>query len=943
MDERSTRTDSGDPGSRSTALPSEPNPPPPESEVDALVGERLDRYRVEARRGAGGMGVVYTAYDPALDRRVALKVLPVIEEHRREHFEQRLRREAQALARLAHPNVVAVYDVGVAEQSVFVAMQLVDGVSADVWLESAARTPRELVEMLVAAGRGLAAAHDAGIVHRDVKPSNVLIDAKGAVCVGDFGLARSSDEAEPTSDDGSLLDVELTRAGAAPGTPPFMAPEQHRGEPATPRSDQFSFCVMAWKALFGRHPFCAGSWHAGEAKHAMALDAVIEPPHRRGIAARVVRALRRGLRHDPDARWPSMHELVAAIAPRSYAAWWWGAGALVVGMTLAATATAYLAPTSGPPPCGDAQPAWGPFASIAVRTSVAATGRPNAGDAFARLAHALDQRTGEWLKAHDDACHQRDEQTAELFARRMLCLDRRNNETGALVDQLSRPLDGDTLDKSVAAVGKLGPIADCADGEALLGRQAPPHTPQAADLERRLDDASALDTLGKYDQGLAIVQPLVAEARDLHYTAAAAEALHETARMLDGLGKYPEAEAAAYDAITEAGRAGDDVLAARAMLLQVYITNDEEGHPDVASALARAAEGLIARVNHPQITGTLHFYRGNILYQQGKLADAREQLHQALAIFRTTTSTRLEEARVLNTLSLVDGDGGNVRDALASAQQALAIYRDELGPEHPDTFTILTNLGMIETRLGDDDHARAHYHQAIDGLERVFGRDHGQLVAPLSDLASLEADAGHLEVALPLEQRAQAITETAFGAENPRMAWILDNLGEMRRRLGRLDEAETTQRRALALAQKLFGADHPDTAYGLDDLGKVLRDRGKLTEARTSIEAGLALREKSLGADNEAVGWSLESLASVLEAQGNCAGAIPRARRAVTILEAKLGAEHRDLITGLLVIGRCAPHAEALAALQRAQAIANAGPVDPKLATDVKAALAQLR
>src|SRR6185312_6100126 len=147
-----------------------------------------------------------TAYDPALDRRVALKVLPVTAERNREHLEQRLRREAQALARLAHPNVVAVYDVGVAEHSVFVAMQLVDGVSVDTWLAAEPRSTSTIVRMLVAAGHGLAAAHEAGIVHRDVKPSNVLIDASGRVCVGDFGLARA--DAEPTAvDERSLLDA----------------------------------------------------------------------------------------------------------------------------------------------------------------------------------------------------------------------------------------------------------------------------------------------------------------------------------------------------------------------------------------------------------------------------------------------------------------------------------------------------------------------------------------------------------------------------------------------------------------------------------------------------------------------------------------------------------------------------------------------------------------
>ena len=893
-DERSTRTDSGDPGLRSTALPSEPGPPPPEP--DPLVGRELDRYRVEARRGAGGQGMVYTAYDPALDRRIALKVLPAIEDERRAHFEQRLRREAQALAKLAHPNVVAVYDVGVAEHSVFVAMQLVDGVSADEWLEAAPRGRREILDMLVAAGRGLAAAHDAGIVHRDVKPSNVLIDAKGGVCVGDFGLARSADEAEPSGDNGNLLDVNITRAGAVVGTLPFMAPEQHRGEPATPRADQFSFCVMAWKALFGQHPFVAGTWDTATARAAMAADAIIEPPRRLAIA----RALRRGLRHDPEQRWPSMDALVEAIRPRSYAAWWWGAGTLVVGMALAATVASYLTPAAAAPACGAARPAWGTFARLPVQAAVAAGGRPAI---FAHLAHALDERTGAWVAAHDATCKADDE--GELFARKMLCLDRRNAETRALVDQLSRPQDADTLDKAVGAVSNLGAIADCQDSDALLGMKPRPHDAHAVEIDQRLARADALDTLGKYQQELPIVEPIVGEARGVGYLGASAEALLLTARAYDGLAQYKQAETAAFDASTEAGRAGDDVLAARALLLQIYITNDDEGKPDIAMALARAAEGAITRVKRPELAASLELYRGAILFAQGKVEDSLAAYQRALAAYKEMPAAKLALARTYNNMSLVEGDFGHIQDSLDHAEQAYAIYAAELGADHPDTLTIRTNIAMAEQRLGKVDAAREHYHEVIAAIERTFGPEHGQLAAPLSNLAALEADAGNLAVSLPLAQRANAIVEKAFGADNPRMAWTLDGVAENLRRLGRLDEAEATERKALAVGQKAFGADNADLAYELDNLGKILRDRGKLADARTLIDQGLAMRQKLLGADNEAVGWSLGSRASVLQAQGDCAGALVDAKHAVAILEAKLGADHHDLAAPRAVIAAC--------------------------------------
>ena len=205
-----------------------------------LTGTTIDRYRVLGRIGAGGMGVVYAAFDPALDRKVALKMLAqvTVETHAameaRARLEARLRREAQALAKLDHPNVIGVFDVGFTEDNVFVTMQLVDGTTLDDYLRTAKPSPRKVLELFVAAGRGLAAAHAAGLVHRDVKPSNILVDRTGHAYVGDFGLARGVDEIEPASSmPRGLLYEQMTRMGTLLGTPRYMSPEQLGGEAAT--------------------------------------------------------------------------------------------------------------------------------------------------------------------------------------------------------------------------------------------------------------------------------------------------------------------------------------------------------------------------------------------------------------------------------------------------------------------------------------------------------------------------------------------------------------------------------------------------------------------------------------------------------------------------------------------------------------------------------------
>ncbi|HET6583005.1 MAG TPA: serine/threonine-protein kinase, partial [Nannocystaceae bacterium] len=225
-------------------------------------GTTLGRYVVLERIGSGGMGVVYAAYDPQLDRKVALKLLHAREERDGDSGGRaRVLREAQAMARLSHPNVVAVHDVGVVDDTLFVAMEFVEGVTLGHFIAAGSRRWNEVLDVFEPAGRGLAAAHAAGLVHRDFKPDNVMIGNDGRVRVMDFGLARAAAEITTESSEGSggsiveLSGVDrLTRTGALVGTPAYMAPELLAGGNADARSDQFAFCVALHRALYGTAP-----------------------------------------------------------------------------------------------------------------------------------------------------------------------------------------------------------------------------------------------------------------------------------------------------------------------------------------------------------------------------------------------------------------------------------------------------------------------------------------------------------------------------------------------------------------------------------------------------------------------------------------------------------------------------------------------------------------
>jgi hypothetical protein len=279
--------------------PRSPAPPPAD-------GVTIGRFEVRALLGEGAMGVVHAAYDPHLDRVVALKLLH--RERSAAHDATRLLREAQAMAKIDHPNVVTVHEAGMHRDDVYVAMELVDTGTLRDWLTAKPRTQREVLDVFVQAGRGLAAAHAAGLVHRDFKPANVLVTAAAVAKVTDFGLVEHEPGGGPAPSS-----IELTTTGAVMGTPAYMAREQFRGEPTTPRTDQFAFCVALYDAIVGEPPFAGDTFTELSAN---VIDGRLARTTRpRGVPARLWRALVRGLASDPAARFPSLDALLAELAP----------------------------------------------------------------------------------------------------------------------------------------------------------------------------------------------------------------------------------------------------------------------------------------------------------------------------------------------------------------------------------------------------------------------------------------------------------------------------------------------------------------------------------------------------------------------------------------------------------------------------------------------------
>jgi hypothetical protein len=291
-----------------TGLPASASPSP-----RLERGDSIGRYLVIGIAGVGGMGVVYAAYDVKLDRKVAVKLLRAADSGAERHA--RVLREAQAMARVTHPNVVPIYEVGEFADRIFLAMEFVEGTTLRDWQRAEGRSWEEVIGAYLAAGDGLFAAHRAGLVHRDFKPDNVLVGADGRPRMADFGLARVEAVAEsPLAPTGTPrhLDVQHSAAGRVIGTRAYMPPEQHRGEPADARSDQFSFCVALYEALYRTPPFDGATMEERMAN--VAAGAVRPAPSASPVPPPVEHTLRRGLAADPADRFPSMDALLAALS-----------------------------------------------------------------------------------------------------------------------------------------------------------------------------------------------------------------------------------------------------------------------------------------------------------------------------------------------------------------------------------------------------------------------------------------------------------------------------------------------------------------------------------------------------------------------------------------------------------------------------------------------------
>lgn len=827
-------------------------------ELAPRVGQWVGRYLVLGELGRGGMAVVYAAYDPELDRKVALKLLsPRIAEEGDSAAAERLLREAQALARLSHPNVVQVHDAGTAFGQVFLAMELVSGSTLGAWIEDGSRPWRAVLDHFLAAGRGLAAAHAAGLVHRDFKLANVLLGDDGRVRVSDFGLARPVDAALPAPSSGPGVHLgaageaggrttePLTQPGSVVGTPLYLAPEVLFGAPADARSDQFAFGVALYRALHGEFPFVGKRLldHAHAAREGRFSPLPAGSPL---VPSWLDQVVRRALAGDPAARFPSMDALLDALArdPAVRRRRLLGtvalvtvgalAGALALGLTSRARAR-----------CAGGEEALAGVWDGAVRDRLgavfAASPAAYAAAAATSVEHTLDDYSRRWVAARRDACEAtavRREQSEELYQRRLRCFDRRLDDLRALVTTLQA---GEiVIDKAAAAVRELPTLDNCSGLAVVAGRlPTPADAPRVRALESRLAEARAQLIAGRYATGRTLAEAAVTEALALDDRALESEARWLAARLAQGAGDYAASEEQYFAAAAAAATIGDDRRAA-----------------EVWSGLAFLVGG-----------------------RNSRFAEAHRWERLAWAAITRLGGDPASEAELAVTRSWVARSEGDAEGARAAAAEAVAIYERERPADDPALGRALNMLGSALLELGRLEEARATYERALEQAQRLLGPDHPTVAIRLGNLALTLDDLGDFEQSFVVQQQAFDIELRAFGPDHPQLALTHGNLGFSLATLGRYEEALAQHERALAIQLETLGPDHVDVAVSrinrAHELGHVGRTREALAEARRA----LADVERHVGPDHE---WTIAARACLggrLVDVGRHAEAIPLLER----------------------------------------------------------------
>jgi eukaryotic-like serine/threonine-protein kinase len=805
-------------------------------------GEVVGRYLILHRVGGGGMGEVYAAWDPDLDRRVALKVVAK-SAARDPTAEARLVREAKATASISHRNVIGVYEVGRVLDRIFIAMEFMDAGTLTAWLCAGDRSDwRAILDRFLAAGEGLAAAHAAGLIHRDFKPDNVLLGHGERIVVTDFGLARSP-PADPT-DEGVAGERALQTHAA--GTPAYMAPEQLRGAEITARADQFGFCVALWEALYGTRPF------GGDSIEAL-LEAVQTNRLREGtgpsrVPAAIRKELLRGLASDPGGRHPSVTALLAALR-RAATSRRRLTIVVMTGVVALALGGAFVVGRA--PACTDGretwEEAWGPETRERLRGEFEATGASYSATTFDHFEARMSGYRDDWARAYQAACvAARDRETVVAANARTACLERARDTALDLLGVLAQP-DRPRLQMSIGEVLRLPRVHDC---ESLDGSSADRERAPNSVLSPELENAQRATRMHRYDEARAQLDEIEIRAQEIGDDATRARVDLVRGSIGFAVGEYEQSRA--------------DLLAGTMLAVE-------------AASPAVAAQGFVALM---AVDGHL----GRPEWVAHWEAMARAMLAQLGEVTR-------EHARLAYRRAYGIRQSGDHRAARAAYEYAVEISDETFGPDHPDSLNTRTQLAFEMSEMGENDAALAQLEEVLARQLAIFGETNRDVAFTLEQIGYTLGELGRRAEALEYHDRSLALLRQVFGERHLTIA-----MGMTLRcihMLGHGDDAHVLAQleEALAMGRETAGGSHRRLWTTQHYIGRAHMHLGDLERARDLWRA--LLTEMSEGEDDASMAaMTNHYLGVVLGQLGDHAGAHEHLRRAEAAARKAYGEGH---------------------------------------------------
>ncbi len=818
---------------RSTYEPSAPRPDraavtvPVRDPLAIGEGVKVGRYIVLGSVGAGGMGTVYAAYDRALDRKIALKFLARARSD--EAALAQMLAEASAMARLSHPNVVTVHDVGAYEGKPYLAMEFVEGTTLEGWRRQQPRSMREIARVMAAVARGLGAAHAAGIIHRDVKPQNVLV-AGSRVLVTDFGL--------------SVRDQGASSGGVIAGTPAYMAPEQFRGDAVDARTDVFGLCATLYEMIHGCPPF--GSTTPEEVRERLSTGRPPTPPPGSRASPRLHRLALRGLAPDPNDRPASMDALADELLADPAVSWRRGGIAvLAAGAAAAAFWVGGYLKANPERQCRAGAEAMTATFNPDLRQKLRARYLDaGAGGSWSRVERRFEDYVSSWRAMHDQTCaatYGERRQSETILDLRMDCLYGQRSTIAAMAQSLLTATPTQLIKSTTA---RLPIVAEC---EALgrAGTKPLPPDPQARagirSVEDRLGQADAQIALGDLEAAGRFNQQAVTGARQVGYEPLLARALRQSAAidMRLGRGGAHQSGERAVATLMEAMAAAD---AGRDDLRRADVVNDlvadnvfSDRYPD-AERWAGPASALLTRIGDPpaQRSGLEHSL-GWLWFFTGKRPQAEAAFDRSLSLRRSILKPH--DPLVLSSLNgactarpTLDSQTSCFRDLVAAGE---ATY----GPRHYELASLYNNLAIcLVKRPRTLPEGCAMIRKAVDIKQASIDAAHPALLDDLNNLAWCLNEQGNLKEARSLFEKAltHAAPKTAARARLQDGYGLL--LADDRDPAGALRNL----RQSVADRVSLFGATHHLVLETTVDLGKVLLGQGRAQEALTEVDNLLA-------------------------------------------------------------------------------------------------------